>query len=149
MCLDTIVKIAQIAAYTFGGLSLVITALAYRKSNKVKRGEWLKSLYEKFYEAEAFKSIRREIEYDRLHSFLALDEKEVPTNEESEEKLVDYLNFFEFIASLQNRQHIKKEEVEDLFNYYFQKLHDSAFLRKYINGNGFENLAKVLNDFKQ
>ena len=148
MQIDNIVKIAQVVVYVATSIGICISVFTYSKNNKVKRGEWLKSLYEKFFEANYFKRIRREIEYERLGIFLALNYKESATNEENEEQLVDFLNFFEFISSLQIKGHIKKNEVKDLFGYYLQKLKQNRYINFYIKTYDFENLLKVLDDYK-
>lgn len=148
MSIDIVVKISQLVVYFATSVGIGISVFTFLKNNKVKRGEWLKSLYEKFFEADSFKKIRREIEYSRLEIFLALDNKGMATNEENEEKFVDFLNFFEFISSLQMNDHIKANEVKDLFGYYFQKLKESSFIHFYITFYGFENLSKVLNEYK-
>ena len=64
MSLEVLVKIAQIVGFVLAGVSLVFTAITYFKNNKLKRGEWLKSLFEKFYEGKMFSKIRKEIEYE-------------------------------------------------------------------------------------
>jgi hypothetical protein len=117
--LDEIVKYGQIIAYAAAAFSFVFSAFTYHNNNKVKRGEWLKSLFEKFYELDKFHEVRKEIEYDRVKTFLYKKEK---INEEHEEKLVDYLNFFELIAILEKKGHIKKEEIKDMFGYYLIKI---------------------------
>ncbi len=93
MDIGTIVEIAQVVVNFATSLGICIMVFTFLKNNKVKSGEWLKSLYEKFFEAGSFKKIRREIEYSRLGDFLALDNKGMATNEENEEKFVDFLHF--------------------------------------------------------
>jgi hypothetical protein len=139
--LDEVVKYCQIIAYAAATIGIIFTAFTYRNSNKVKRGEWLKSLFEKFYESENFHEVRRKIEYDGLQIFLYNKEKIV---EENEEKLVDYLNFFEFIAILEKRGHINKEEIKDMFGYYLAKMKENNFLTKYLTEYGFENIENLL-----
>jgi hypothetical protein len=148
MQIDNLVKIAQFAVYLLTSAGICLSVFTYLKNNKVKRGEWLKSLYEKFFEAGSYKKIRREIEYERLGIFLGLNDKEIATNEENEEQLVDFLNFFDFISSLQIKGHIKKDEVKDLFGYYLQKLKENKFIAFYIKTYGFENLSTVLDDYQ-
>jgi hypothetical protein len=60
MVLDNFVKYAQIFAYSVAGVSVVLSAVAYYNNNKVKRGEWLKTLFEKFFETDnKFGEIRK------------------------------------------------------------------------------------------
>ncbi len=144
MSLDCWVKVAQIVVYTATTIGILVSAFSYFKNNKVKRGEWLKALYEKFFESDNYKEIRREIEYDRLNSFLDIDNKGMAQNEINEEKLVDFLNFFEFISVLQIKKHVSESEVKDLFGYFITALKKNEFIRKYIQQFGFENLDKIL-----
>lgn len=143
-CLDEIVKIFQITAYVAATFGIIITVYTYYNNNKVKRGEWLKELFEKFYENNSFSEVRENIEYDSLKSFLEIDDKGMATNKKNEEKFVNYLNFFEFIAILQFRNHIKDDEVKDMFEYFINKLNDVPFITRYINQFGFGNLEKLL-----
>ncbi len=146
--LNDIVPWAQLVGYLVAGIALIISALSFRRNNRVKRGEWLKALHEKFFESDIYKKVRKEIDYDRLDTFLDTDVNGDARNEDNEEKLVDYLNFFEFISVLQLRGHITKEEVNDLFGYYFGIIQSNVFLRKYFKRYGFENLTKMLNEHK-
>ena len=145
---DEMVKYAQIFGYSVAGVSFMLSAFAYYKNNRVKRGEWLKALHEKFFESDNYKETRKAIEYEELDSFLNINDKGEVQNRSNEEKLVDYLNFFEFISVLQKRKHINQDEVKDLFGYFFKSIQSSAFLNRYAENYGFENLSKALNDYQ-
>jgi hypothetical protein len=146
MCVNDILIYFQIGAYTAAIGGIIFTAFGYFKNNKLKRGEWLKQLFEKFYEQEKFQLIRRKIEYGALIDYLDLDEKGEPKDDLHEEEFVNYLNFFEFIAVLQKEGHVSKAEVNDLFGYYFKKLKQEAFIINYIKKTdyGFENISNLL-----
>lgn len=144
--IDNLVKYAQFAAYCAAAFGLIFTSINYFNSLKVKRGEWIKSLFEKFYEQEKFKEVRKEIEYNRIKAFLLLDSKGMACNETNEELLVDYLNFFELLATLIKNKYIKKNEVVDLFSYYLNLLKQDAFVMRYIEQFGFKNLNILLNE---
>ena len=148
MCINNLLPIFQVLSYFAAAGAFVFTAYTYFRNNKVKRGEWLKALYEKFFEAEQYKEIRKEIDYKRLHIYLKLDEKAEIQNDTGEEKLADFLNFFEFISILQHRNHISKDEVNDLFGYYFDIIKGDKFLKNYTQKFGFEHLTKKLNENK-
>ncbi len=60
------------------------------------------------------------------------------------EKLVDYLNFFEFIASLLTMGQLTFEQVNMAFEYYINLLKKHQWLMKYVSEEGFENLRKLL-----
>ena len=144
--IDEAIKYAQFVAYCAVAFGVIFTSINYFNSLKVKRGEWIKSLFEKFYEEDRFKKIRKEIEYETIRSFLAIDSKEVASNKENEELLVDYLNFFELLATLIKNKHIRKNEVFDLFSYYLNLLKKDIFIRRYVEQFSFKNLNALLNE---
>jgi hypothetical protein len=60
------------------------------------------------------------------------------------EALVDYLNFFEFVASLRRLGQIRSKEVEMLFRYYLSLLHRHPFVLEFVRTQDFENLTALL-----
>src|SRR5439155_19195937 len=102
----------------------------YVLNQRTRRGELLKALYEKFYEGEpnSKKQIRRVFDYGPqkleviVNNFNTKDVDKTPEEIDLEEKLADYLNFFEFIAGLKKFKHLKIKEVKALFNYYLYLL---------------------------
>jgi hypothetical protein len=60
------------------------------------------------------------------------------------EELVDYLNFFEFVASLWKLNQLELDEISMLFEYYVLRLRDHGFLIAFIRENGFENLSDLI-----
>jgi hypothetical protein len=148
MSLETIVKIAQIFAYIVAGISFLVAFFTYRNNNKIKRGEWLKSLFEKFYEGDMFSKIRKEIDYGRLESYLNLNVNNEPLNEGNEEELVNYLNFFEFIATLIKEGHLEKDEVKQMFRHYLKEINKNIFLKDYLVKYDFENLSVLLKEYE-
>jgi hypothetical protein len=146
---DYVVKYFQIAAYTAATLGIIFTAISYNKNNKIKRGEWLKSLFEKFFEEGTFSEVRQVIEYEKISTFLELDVKKMATNQRNEELLVNYLNFFEFVSVLVKNNHVTRDEVIDLFEYYLAAIQKNQFIMQYISQFGFKNLYKLLNEFNK
>jgi hypothetical protein len=65
---------------------------------------------------------------------------------EEPSKFSDYLNFFEFVAVLQNSRQLKKAEIEDLFGYYLDCLENCPAVRNYIARKGYEQLDRLLRD---
>lgn len=122
---------------------ILIAALNYRSQTRTKRAEWLKALFEKFYENERFKEVRRWIESGEIE--LKVKEGTSGVSIE-EEKLTDYLNFFEFISTLEAEGQLRKADVENLFDYYLRKLNASPACRQWIANPeyGFEKLRTLL-----
>jgi hypothetical protein len=136
----------QALSFLAAAVSLVYAAITYYKNNKVKRGEWLKTLFEKFFEENKFSEVRMHIEYDTLEAYLNTDETKEPKNKINEELMVNYLNFFEFISILNIKRYISDEEVKLMFRHYIKKIGENKYLQEvdYINKYDFENLQKLL-----
>jgi hypothetical protein len=130
---------AQIFFWVVSSIGILIAWNTFRQNAKLKRAEWLKSLFEKFYESDHYKEIRWKIDNGSI-------QQDIETDTELEEKLVDYLNFFEFIASLWKLKQLTRREVLMLFEYYLKIIRDSTYLSGYLKKYGFENLAALLSE---
>jgi hypothetical protein len=128
-------------------IGVIIAALNYRNQTKTKRAEWLRTLFEKFYENENYKEIRKWIESDEICTKINLTDV---TISEADEKFTDYLNFFEFIATLESEGQLKEKDVRNLFDYYLRKLKTSAICIDWIERKdyGFEKLRTLLKKIK-
>lgn len=125
------------------------TIFVFFRNSQLKRSEWLFSLFEKFFYESKYAEIRRIIDYsnpDELKKLL--DDISSSENHDLEEKLVDYLNFFEFIANLWLLKQVPIIEISMMFDYYIRRLDDHDFIKKYIDKNGFEGVAKLVQKVK-
>ena len=126
-----------------GALTAVLVAVSnYRAQTKLKQAEWLKSLFEKFFENSTYKEVRVWLDYGHLHARLTTDDPGV--REINEEKFTDFLNFFEFIGVLYSRKHLTVGQVYDVFDYYLKKIKSDADCQEWINTFGFEKLKLIL-----
>lgn len=126
-----------------GALAAVIVAVVnYRAQTQLKQAEWLKSLFEKFFEDPNYKEVRMWLDYGYLHDRLTVEDQRF--REINEEKFTDFLNFFEFIAVLHARKHLTKEQVFDVFDYYLRKIKEDMVCQKWINEYSFEKLKALL-----
>lgn len=134
----------DVIAKAFAATGVFIGGLSYRKQTKTKRAEWLKALFEKFYEKEEFKEVRKWIESGEIESKIHLD----PSVSKEEEKIADYLNFFEFIATLKTDNQLKRKDVLNLFEYYLKKIKTSEKCMLWVNNEdyGFEKLRNLLSE---
>ncbi len=130
-------RVIQSTFWILSSIGIIIAWVTFRQNSKLKRAEWLKSLFEKFYESSQYKEIRWKIDNESIQA-------DVDGHAELEEKLVDYLNFFEFIGSLWKMKQLSISEVRMLFDYYLNIIKNSVFLRSYIAKYGFENLSRLL-----
>ncbi len=110
----------------------------------LEKAKWLNGLYEKFYEKATFKQIRLAIDY-KTEEYINLKQI-LNTNEDLELQgnLVDYLNFFEFIATLKEKRQLKITDINMVFGYYINDLKDSDFIIQFIKKSGFQNLEKLI-----
>ena len=63
-----------------------------------------------------------------------------------EEKLVDYLNFFEFIASLWKLRQLPIEEIQMMFDYYIRRIGSYGFIMEYLQEQGFEGVLQLVRE---
>src|ERR1700761_4957050 len=122
-----------------GGLAAVIVAVVnYRAQTRLKQAEWLKSLFEKFFENSTYKEVRVWLDYGHLHGRLTVED--ISLRELNEEKFTDFLNFFEFIGVLYSRKHLTGQQVYDVFDYYLKKIKSDPDCQEWISEYGFEKL---------
>lgn len=143
---EVVLPTVTILITAIGGFA---TIYVFFQNSRLKRAEWLYSLFEKFFYDEKYSGIRRIIDYahtddiDRLIKALASEE-----DHELEEQLVNYLNFFEFIANLWLLKQVPLREIKMMFEYYILKLEEHDFIMSYINKYGFEGVAKLVEGIK-
>jgi len=130
---------AKIVGALATGLGVLVAAINYLNQTRLKRAEWVKSLFEKFFESSVYKEVRGWLDYDELP-----DKLSGPNQRENEEKFTDFLNFFEFIGVLYSRRQIKLEEVYEIFDYYLKKIKVDPNCKVWIERYGFEKLKALL-----
>lgn len=143
--------------WILGIITAIMAVRTYRNNAKLKRVEWLYSLYKKFYEDPQFKEMRQIIDYnheqkhEEIKSIIEKSEKKEPLESKEIillEQLVDYLNFFEFIGVLWIREQLTIDEIQSVFKYYIKQLGDDDFLVKFCQNNDFENLVELIKKVK-
>lgn len=129
-----------------GGAGFIVGVLSYWNQVRIKRAEYLKSLYEKFFESSIYKEARVWLDYGHLHDRLTVADTE--TREKNEEKFTDFLNFFEFIGVLYSRRHLTFNQVYEVFDYYLKKIKSDADCQEWIEKYSFEKLKRLLQKMK-
>jgi hypothetical protein len=128
-------------------LALFTSALAlitYRRNVKTKRAEWLLTLHTKFFESTHYKKMRHIIDYEPAEFGMLRDSIAQGGSDELVEDFVDYLNFFEFIASLWKLGQLNIDEVAMMFEYYLDNLASHDFIMHFVRAQGFESLAALI-----
>lgn len=135
---------AQTIYYLMATAAAFVAVLTYRRNSTIEQARWLSTLYSKFYEAPDLKRIR-----------MCLDESspnaptitELVRNEDPD--FTDYLNFFEFMAYLEERGQLSRRDVAALFDYYLRVLSKHKEVREYVleDRNGYGYLKRLLPKF--
>jgi hypothetical protein len=95
----------------------------YFTNSRLRRAEWLASLYEKFYERPELKVVREVLDCEGGQ--------------------------FEFVAVLRKSGQLTQEEIEDLFHYYLDCIENCRAVRAYIAKKGYEQLDRLLQERAQ
>lgn len=141
------------AAEIFGGFIVLLTGLiglratisTYKQSVRQNKTKWLNSLHEKFYILEHFKKIRDELDWHPENISKAIKSGKSII----ESHLVDYLNFFEFIAILEKEGGLNIEEISMMFGYYLDNLLFNPDIVLYLKEQGFEKLIYLLDKMEK
>lgn len=143
----------QAIAVGFTALTIVLgcigAVLNYRASI-IQRNQWHSQLFKQFYVEDTYKEMRYILDFKPQQKIMQLISSFPQESEDRiSEQFYDYLNFFEFIASLWYSEQINYEVVMRLFKYYLVMLHEERFVKKEIDSKGFEYLGLLLRKMKQ
>lgn len=129
------------------GVGGAITISTYYRNSQLRRAEWLYSLFDKFFCQSSYADIRWLLDYGDKQALELLEEALAHhTDVQLEEKLVDYLNFFGFIATLWQLRQLTIEEIRMMFNYYISLLGKHAFILKYLEDQQFKGLHTLVQE---
>jgi len=167
MCMDSRLDAVRFTAwgtYLAGAGTIVLAVAAivtgvlaireYRSRTQAEKVKWLFELFEKFYEGDNYKAIRKRIDYDNLDDIRkAMRQESIgnPPLSDTQKVVLDefteYLNFFEMIAYLKQEKQLTQHDIEAMFQYYLRRLlqvDKDSRIRGYIKEQGFENLDRLL-----
>ena len=142
---DSFIQFCVAIGALVGGFAALRT---YSKSSQVKRAEWLQNLYSSFFEQKTYSEMRRILDYKGEKFTELIQQLSDNTGEQHtlRESLVDYLNFFEFIASLWKVGQLDISEILMLFDYYLRCLNHNSIIREYVRIHGFEGLNSLIDE---
>lgn len=123
-------------------ISFGFGVLQYRHTQRLRRAEWLHTLYTSFYEGRQYRYIRELV--DGRHRNAGEPALHAVTRLGKESELDDYLNFFEFIAGLRVLGQMRRSDALSMFEYWIQRLKADQQIVDYVNRFGYENLSKLL-----
>ena len=137
-----VMKVIQTGS-SIAGITAAFWALrVYHSNSRRERARWAEDLYSRFYEKEGLKQVRDMLDCDAGNARVAqLVADESPA-------WTDYLNFFEFVAYLQESKQLSQQDVEALFSYYLECLKKHPEVAAYVRDQtkGYENLRRQLFD---
>jgi len=137
----------QAGFYFVAVVGIWLSWKTFKANQRIRRAEWLRSLFEKFYEADKYKDVRRWLDFEDLRQReLGNDISHIQNDSEhlKEEKLADYLNFFEFIAALEKLKQLSLKEIKLLFAYYLDRIKQTSICVEYIRAGNYRNLSNLL-----
>ena len=126
-------------AAILGAIAALWAIYVYFTNSRVRRAEWLASLYEKFYEKSDLKAVREILDCEAGDS---PDISRLLAKSRLSSRITS--TFFEFVAVLKKSHQLSANEIESLFGYYLDCLEKCGQVRKYIANKGYEHLNKLL-----
>jgi hypothetical protein len=131
----------------------------YRRQVNLEQMRWLQQLYDSFYNSERYKEVRQVIDFDELGQTLELlrrgdaDPHQLSLPERAKlDQFTDYLNFFEWLAYLEEEKQLTFPQLDTMFGYYLARLAQvdrNHQLRQYIRDKGYEQLHRLLDRYAQ
>jgi hypothetical protein len=131
---SVLADIATVFAALATGTGAIGAFLAYRRSLRTKRVEWLGALQRQFFESDKYEKFRTILDYQIEPGYselrnAVLSEKYHPLTPE----FWRYLNFFEFIATLHNAGVLTTDELAGIFGYDLNLINSRDFISHEID----------------
>lgn len=139
---------AEVAGLIIAASGTAVGLYTYNRSVRTRRAEWLYSLYSKFYEEDHYRKTRRLLDYGDDAALEEVYGALQQGDPKRSEPIVDYLNFFEFIAGLWVMKELSKEEICHLFDYYLRLIVRRPAVHELVRSQGFENLDRLLTELR-
>jgi len=132
--------------YSVGIIAAIGALITYHRNSALEKVKWATALHREFFASDSpYRKMRALLDCaaDTIKKE-SLQEKD--EQEDIEEDLVDYLNFFEQICYLRQKGFLEADDVKSGFSYYLDCLKRHEAVRNYIatKGNSFENLSRQL-----
>jgi hypothetical protein len=136
-----------------GLITLVLTYYGQKISQQnslLQKNQWHTELFTRFFIEETYKQMRYILDFKpKLEFGKLLQSLEPDCNDRISEEFYDYLNFFEFIASMWKSKQIEYSEIISLFRYYLLMLSREKFIRDEIRQKNFDFLDNLLNEMER
>jgi hypothetical protein len=136
----TLVQWLQCATYVIAILAASGSLWQYQRNSKRERTRWLFELYQRFYEQKNLKAIR--VRVDRGDTKFIAEESDFYLLDELDE----LLNFFEFIAYLQKRGDLQRDEILVMFEYPLRMIAKDQAVFGDVSQYGYDELRGLLKE---
>ena len=150
--------LSGVGAIGLAGLALWARQ-SYRRQVNLEQMRWLQQLYDSFYNSDRYKAVRQIIDFEDLAQTLDLlrrgdlDPHQLSVPERAQvDQFTDYLNFFEWVAFLEEEKQLTFAQLDTMFGYYLARLlqvDKNRQLRQYIQEKGYEQLHQLLERYAQ
>ncbi len=146
-CLENAYYCVSILAGIATGIAAIFAWLQYRRNSQQEKVKWAVQLFEKFYESDNYKGFRNLLD--------DTDDKKSAEVEamvhDKDAKFTDYLNFFELIAFLVEKEQLTDEIALNLFRYYLRLIVNRPSVMEYVNetSQDFDKLQTFLDRNKK
>jgi hypothetical protein len=146
----------------FGDVVLAVGAVAtaagalysYWKTKRSEAARWLQGMFQDFYLNDRIRRIKQQLEYDYAEKIGPLLERRLTNRDipvvDGDRTILDdidtLLNYFEQVLYLEENDHVKRDDREAIFGYWFDLMGADArgSLRRYAAVWGWERLAHAL-----
>lgn len=150
----------EIIFYLVSTIVVSISIFTYRRSIRIKKAEWLSTLSEKFYQNNYYRNIRRILDYpensEDFENLKLIVQKLVKNQNEFSpdeisllENFADFLNFYEFIGSLEKLGQLNYEEITLMFEYYLKLMGHYNWILIYLKHDGFDLTLGLIKRIKE
>lgn len=148
-----ITSVAAIIAAFFGVVATLAALRTYRhseeepmKETKLSQIASLSELHERFFGTDYFHPIRAALharsnsspELENLRKIMKSDE-----DPPLQQKFIDYLNFFEWIAAQRTQDQLESNDITELFEYYVPNHATHNFVIRFLRKWCFDNLKSL------
>ena len=125
-------------------VSAWVGLLTYVRSVRTRRADSLVALHKGFFVDRTYDDVRKELDADTEEEKLRRDALVLPLG--PSEALINFLNWFELIAYLQEIGIYKEKDIKALFGYYLRLLKHSGPVYTYIcdSKSDFQHLKELL-----
>ena len=134
-------------------ITIILTVFGYlinKRGALLQKNQWHSQLFRQFYVEDTYKEMRYILDFKPQDKIDQLKAALQPgSSDKISEPFYDYLNFFEFIASMWKAKQIEYDEILNLFKYYLVILNKESFVRDKIDRMGFEFLNTLLSEMEK